>query len=474
MRRIPVLVAIVAPALSLLGTGCPPAPEVDTGLVPAEDCVLDAQHFELIDLQPAKIPTVFEVSWSTAEPSRGQVLFTAGDELWTTDLESETATEHHALLVGSPAQATVELRLVSRVGDELLCSDTFTETTPAPPPELPVLTVDADYASSEPHGWVSVPLGAGSTTIPTMVDSQGRYCWWWEDDGYFFYGDMAADGRSMLLLASGFGIDGVGTVLELGLDGEVLRDVDVPGAHNDLVETPDGSLYLLGRERYDAEVDGEQVSLTSDTVIELLPDGSQIELWSAREALWDSLYNVIEQKVRQGGPSPVDWSHGTTIAFDALGDRLLVALTGANVLVGIDRSSGGVDWVLGGDGSTLTNTGSAGQLVTVPHSIQAVAGGVLLYNQQQHRDGEVCGEATEVALDVASSSAELAWWGREPDCTSPDVMGSAHRLPDDNTLMAGGPLGRLSWLDPQGELVWRLSGDLGTIFGGASHVAAFH
>ncbi len=232
--------------------------------------------------------------------------------------------------------------------------------------------------------------------------------------------------------------------------------------------------YLLGHETYEADVDGESIAMVSDTVIALPVDGEPVEIWSARESLWDDLYPVILQMLEQGQERPLDWTHGTTIAFDERNDRLLVTLTKANSVVGINRLTGVTSWVLGGNASTLTVGVEQGTLVAVPHSIQALDGSVLLFNQQFDRDGEHCGEATEVALDVPDSSASLAWWGREPDCGAPDIMGSAYRMLDGGTLMAGGTLGRLSWLDTQGEQVWRLEAELGTTFGGTSHVADFH
>jgi hypothetical protein len=459
----------------ILVVGCEPAPgDSDTGPATEDGCVLDPGHFSQISVEPTAVPTVFEALWTTAEPALGQVSFGVGAERWTTALEESPGTEHRALLVGSPALSEVTVQLVSELDGQRRCSDTLLRETPAPPSELPVLTVDPDDASLEPGGWAFVPIGSVEGLRPVGLDPQGRYCWWWDGDGYYFYADVNQAGDGLLLLDSTVGADSLGRVLEVGFDGEIRREVEVQGAHNHLVGTPDGYVYILGREVYEAEVEGTLVELTSDTVIEVAPDDSQRTIWSAREELWEPLETLIASKVDQGRPPPVDWSHGTSLDYDPEADRLLVLLTGADTLVALDRGSAESAWILGGEAGTLDLGADVHRMVSIPHSVQALGpDGVLLYNQSVHREGEDCGEASELALDVALGQVSQPWTAREPDCGRPDILGSAHRTDDGLTLMAGGTLGRLSWFDEQGELVWRIQGELGTTFGGASHVARF-
>jgi len=468
MRLVPVLAAIVVASSLPLMTGCDPRVAADTGIVPDEGCLLDAEHFSAVSIEPTGVPTVFEARWSTAEAGWGHAIFSVDDAQWSTTVEGSAGTEHQALLVGSPALSDVQVRLVNDVDGELLCSGSYARSTPAPPPELPVLVLDDAYRGAGPQGWSLVPIGADVTSVPTMVDAQGRYCWWLQDDGYYFYADLAPDGRGFLLLDSPAQADGPGRVVDLGFDGELRDERFVDGAHNHLVKTPDGFIYVLGRESYEVEVEGETIAMVSDTVVELLPDGEQTVLWSARDTLYDSMYSMILQRVAQGGPGDLDWTHGTTLAYHEQSDRLVVVLTGANTVMGLDRSTGSMDWVLGGDVSTLAGSR---ELVSIPHSVHVYDDRVLVYNQRFVRDGQECGEATEITLDLDTSSAELTWFAREPDCGIPDILGSAYRTADGGTLMAGGTLGRLSWFDPSGELTWRLTGDLGTTFGGTTHVA---
>ncbi len=229
MRRSSALAASSALAMGMVGSGCPGDRTAETGLIPDQGCVVDPGHFVDVSIEPTLVPTVFDVAWTTAEPAVGHVLFTAGDALWNTTPDAQAELQHQALLVGSPALATVQVRLISQVDEELVCSDTFTRSTPAPPPELPVLTVNGDYAMSEPDGWALAPVGFDKVSIPALVDSQGRYCWWWQDEGYYFYADLARGGRSMLLLDSRYGLEVSGRLLEVGLDGTILDEREVPG-----------------------------------------------------------------------------------------------------------------------------------------------------------------------------------------------------------------------------------------------------
>ncbi len=468
MRFFAVQAAILA---IFAAAGCEKATFVDTGLAPDDGCSVDPEHFIGASIVSTGVATVLEARWTTDEPSVGRVIAEVEDVRWTTPPEVAPVTEHSLALVGSPARTDVRVRLVSDVDGELRCSQTFDVTTPAPPPELPELAVDPDYAGHEPSGWTLVPMGALDTSIPVAIDSLGRYCWWWQGDGYFFYTEIGPDG-GLLLLDSPATLEGDGRLLELGFDGTVQREVVVPTAHNQAVATPDGSVYLLGREHYSIEYDGEPVQMASDTVIELQPDGTQAQIWSARETVYDALWPMIEQQVLQGRAGVLDWSHGTSIAYNELHDQLQVVLTGSNSVLGLERSTGELAWVLGGEAATIDGSSELGGMVSVPHSVQALGDRVLLYNQRAFRDSRECGEAVEVALDLPSDSSELVWWAREPDCTSPDTMGSAYRMDDGTTLVAGGSLGRMGWFDDQGELVWRITGELGTTFGGASHVDA--
>ncbi len=469
--RISPLSALAAAAF----IGCRPGATLDTGLVPADGCELDPEHFQDVSIEPAPVPTVFYASWSTADPTVGHVVFSAGDEPWETAPSQQASTTHQALLVGSPADAEVRIRLVSAQDGVQRCSATVVMTTPSPPPELPVMSVDPDYRSVEPDGWALVPFGPSETSIPTLVDSQGRYCWWLEEGGYFFYAKPGHDGRTLLLLDSADGELEDGRLLEVGLDGQTIWERNVPSGHNDYTLLPDGSILVLGREVYDGTVDGRTLQMTSDTLIALQPDGGHAVVWTARETLWLALQETIEIiAATHHDDGPVDWTHGTGLFYDAETDRVLLSLTYAGVIVALERSTLETAWILGGDGGTLTPHEERGGTVSVPHSIQALDQRVLIYNQRMEREEQICGEATEVLLDLDAGTAETSWVGRAPDCGYPDIMGSAHRSFDGTTIVAGGTLGQLSWFDQHGELVWRLNGELGAAVGGAVQVPAFH
>ncbi len=467
-RHLPL--AIVATTL----LGCRDDPQLDTGLVPDDGCLLAPDHFLSVEIEPAEVPTVFHARWSTPQPSQGQVIFSAGDATWQTPLSEQVDTEHETLLVGSPADAEVQVRLISEADGVRRCSDTVTMTTPSPPPELPVMSRDPDHSVQEPQGWALAPFGPSESSIPTLVDSQGRYCWWLQEGGYFFYAAMAPGGQSLLLLDTPHGHLNDARLIEVGLDGQTRSERTIPSGHNDFALVPDGSVMVLGREVYDAYIDGQVLSMTSDTLIELQPDGSQEVVWTAREALWDDLERTISTIAANHDDGAMDWTHGTGLTYDPNTDRLLMSLTYAGVVVALERSTLETAWILGGDASTLEIHLEQGPAVAVPHSVQALDHRVLVYNQRLEREDETCGEATEVFLDLEHGTAETSWVGRAPDCASPDTMGSAHRALDGTTLVAAGTLGRISWFDDRGELIWRLTGELGAAVGGAEQVGGFY
>jgi len=464
--RTTLIALLITPVL----TACEPEPSMDTGLQPDGGCVLDLDHFQNVSIEPTDIPTVFEAVWTTTEPGRGRVAFAAGGGSWSTGWDQGELTEHRALLVGAPAQSEVLIRLVSEIDGEQRCSDHHQRSTPAPPAELPVLELDADYRDAEPGGWALVPVGTDGATIVALVDAHGRYCWWLDNDSYYFYADTTPAGDGLLLLDSSSYASGSGRVLEIGFDGQLRREVEVASAHNHLAQLPDGTVLILGREEYEAEIAGAPVLLHSDTVIALAPDGSQEQLWSAREDLLEQLTPMLESRVEQGQPEPIDWTHGTGLSYDPHHEQLLVVLTGTNAVVGLDLPGGELAWIMGGMAATVDGTHGT---IEVPHSVQALTESVLVFNQRAHSDDGECGEAVELGFDRDAMAVTEVWIGVEPDCSYPDVMGSAHRTADGGTLVAGGSLGRLSWFDHSGALVWRLHGELGTTFGGTSHVAAF-
>ncbi len=163
-----------------------------------------------------------------------------------------------------------------------------------------------------------------------------------------------------------------------------------------------------------------------------------------------------------------DYAHINSVVVDNDGN-LLASLRGTSNIVKIDRTTGQLEWILGGKANQFTFindpfTGPCGQ-----HTATWLANGNLLVfdNGQQCLPEDNRGFVTRVVeyqLDEENLTAELVWSYKQENQYSV-ALGSAQRLDNGNTLIAWGRRRRsddsilITEVNQQGEIVFEISTD---------------
>ncbi|MDP2310383.1 MAG: aryl-sulfate sulfotransferase [Pseudomonadota bacterium] len=428
-------------------------PDPVDGCVPGDGPAMD------VEASLTDIATVVRVTWNTAEPTQGAVHFTTATGPRQTSPSS--GTEHEVLLLGNRANTDVPFRVVTDESGLVSCGDERTITTGALPPELPDLTVllDPSY-DTEDRGYTVVPVIQQPNTFLVLLDSEAQYVWAWDDPegmyrGGLFNADVDLSRGGIYANEQAESAELPGAIRHVAFDGTLLDSVNVEGGHTDFVELPTGEMASLSWDI--REVDGGRY--LGDRIVEVDAAGASRTVWS----VWDHYTPDPDGGWAPGfyraDPEVMDWSHVNALAYDAGEDAYFLSMAFNQSVARVERSTGAMTWVIGGDG-----------LVESPHSVQPLGDSVLVFNRGSPTDPDSCSEATEIDI----TKRAVVWSYRSEPCLLVPFLGSALRLPNGNTLVDWSSAGQLDEVTHAGELVWRVSLDLGAAFGFADRVPSLY
>jgi hypothetical protein len=440
----------------------------DTALPDTDEPVVNTLTVDGVHIEPAAIVTVLNVRWDTAGPTRARVTasFTDG-----TVIVEETAedTAHAVQLVGIPALTKVRVHVEAL--DGVVGEDEAVTTTGASPPWVTDLTWSAEDAGAAEPGFTIVPaiLPTGSGVV--VLDGRGRAVWAWPTTEAAITAPLtrarlSLDGKYILSnTPSGF-VGTAGKIFRVPLDGSTTEEIGITEGHIDFVEYTPGGYTSIGWDL--REIDGRK--LMGDTIVERAPDGMERVVWN----VWDHFtpdLSKIYGNYYPPDPEVEDWSHINGLYYDADEDVYYLTMTYESTIVKIDRQTGEQLWSLtDGDIGDFTNPGGD-EFLELPHSVQPVDGGVLVFNRGTFGDeSEGCSFADEIALDEARWEASLAWHYGPDECLLVPYLGSAERLPGGNTLISWTTAGQLDEVTPEGVAAWRVNTAFGAAFGFATRV----
>jgi hypothetical protein len=434
--------------------------EAPAGETPAEDlgdCAAGDGPATAISAELTGVETVVRVTWETPGGADSRVVFETDTGERRTPLSSGET--HTALLVGNRAHTDVRWRVESTDASGTACGDWHTTPTGALPTGLPAAHLSEGTADDGP-GWVVAPIYTEDDAWVAILDAGGEYVWAWRSDGEkatsFFGAELADDGTGVLVNVSAQSEATPGPIYRIGFDGVLGEPLLVNGAHTDFVQLPDGRVGVLA---WEVRTYGTR-RLLGDTVVELDTTGATRTVWSVFDWFEPDLSQTYEQGWYPGDPTVEDWSHVNGLAYDAATDAWLLTLSFNQSVAHVDRATGDMTWLLADDAGDYTMTES---LVRYPHSVQAVDGGVLLFNRGDIYDPNACSEATQITLD--GDTATRAWTWTSERCLLVPFLGSAARLPDGRTAVDWTTAGQLDVVGADEALQWRLSLDLGGAFG---------
>ena len=461
-------VACAAPVGGQDDPAADPEPGGDSGLFEDTGCGDPAGLIQDVEVVPTGVATVFDVRWRTAAPTTGWlevadatggVRSTAGSPLPSTD--------HQHRLTGLAQLRAHDVRIHAEAAGMAACHGPVAVDTGALSPWLPPLI--SEQGAADAPGYRVVPVIGERSAVVAIVNGDGEYVWafehWIAAEGdpeglpIVFRAELAADGSGVVFNTQPGTPDGDGVLHRVDWGGVRGPTVRIPGGHTDFAQLPNGGLAML---TWPVEEHGGR-PLLGDRIVERSADGRMRTVWD----VFDTLEPDLSQSWSTGffdADHPVeDWSHVNSIHYDAEQDDYLVTITVNNGVARIDRQTGEVTWMLSETDGDFDLGGRA--LVSWPHSVQPVEGGLLVFNRRSPGDPGTCSSATEIGLDHDAGVATEAWSHATRDCRQVGFLGNSLRLPSGNTLTSWSVYGMMDEVTPEGEVVWSVGTGIGGAFG---------
>lgn len=394
------------------------------------------------------VPTVVEVRWQTAEPSRGFVQFNVvGEPVRETPLEPAATTEHSRTLLGLPVDSEVEFTVLDEAGPL------------GEPGRVSTGSVPASWASfsttGEPSWEGFMAFGvAGAMADLMIVDVQGRPVWWWTDgsaEAEVIRAFPSADGTGMYASVGGTVPGEAGTIVLTDWFAGTQRSVAVDDFSHDFVEREDGGLAALTYVHHD---DASGKDCLSEAVTEFDFDGASEHVWDA----WDSF---------SGRTATCDsyiegWTHANALDWDESRQRYTVGLRNLNTIITFDRATGEEVWSVGDFGSI--GFVDPAEAFVWQHQFELLDDDRLLVFDNGSSNASAS-RVVELSVDAEAGVAETVWSHAPEPALYVYALGDVRRLPSGNTLIDWSTAGRVEEVSPEGETVWRLDVEMGAGFG---------
>lgn len=440
------------PLLALLGCTTAPKPDADAADEPIDDTAdtddtgdtggLSDPNCAPLDItaEVTDVTTVVRVRWRTETPTVGRVEFGKTETYGLSTPPTEAGTEHEALLLGMTADTLVNFRVRT---DGETCSEASgnqTITTGSLPSGL--FPTRATGAASW-SGYQVLPLqGTGYAVV--IVDNEGHYVWYHqvEASGNLMRAFLSTDGKHVVLCHAG-PQDALqnGKIVKVSLDGADVTEIPFPYIDHDMVELPDGSIAAI-------VVDGQPEG-TADKIVELRPDGTTVEVWSAWDT-WDPDTLGIPERER-------NWTHANALDYDPATDDYYISLKTMQTLAKIDRATGTLEWSMNGLANQFAFAG--GEPVQMHHQFEVLDDTILFFENGNPDRGY--SRAVEVRVDEEARTAEEIWSYTSDPPLYVFAKGDVHRFDDGVTQVVWSSAGQIQNVTPEGEVVWQLDLDLG-------------
>ena len=135
----------------------------------------------------------------------------------------------------------------------------------------------------------------------------------------------------------------------------------------------------------------------------------------------------------------IEWLHGNSIEID-LDSNLIISNRRSSEILKIDRNSGDVIWYFGGPNNEFTITNDPFNGFSQQHDVRRISNGNILLFDNGNEHGTRISRVVEYELDEIEKIANLVWDFSHPEEYHGLAMGSAQRLPNNNTLINWGTI----------------------------------
>ena len=417
----------------------------------------DDGAFEIEAAVSEVIPTVVTVTWSVDldEIEDAYVEFGPDDGYGSVaPVDLSGGPPYEAVLLGSKPASDVRFRVVVEAGGEVTASSDHTETTGNVPADLPEMSVEAMGDVDEGY------LVTSTFAVPpaaVILDRDGDYVWWYEAPNADFQvgrAHMTADRQHVvfwgvnLALGGGESNEADQELIRVSLDGTEVDTRSVPDGHHDFTVMPDGGITYI---EYDVRDNVE-----GDRIVEVSPDGTETAIWS----VWDDF-----EYTGSTGPGTT-FSHFNAIDYYPDEDAFYISSLGLECLLKVDRASGELVWTMSGPYSDFTLSDGSTDLFERNHQFHRLDGSLLMFVNSDEQTN--CSDVREYSYEGDGGEVELLWSYTPDPSVFTFSLGDVSRLDSGNTLVTFSNQGQIDEVDDSGDVVWRLSAELGGAVGYAT------
>lgn len=299
-------------------------------------------------------PLAGRIDLTASVPVRVTIKVSDGFESWAIQFP-DLQTQHSVPLLGlKPGDVyTVTVSVTDQAGARTVLSPSLTATTGPLPSDFPTISVFyKNTARMEPGFTLMDKMRRFGTTgglYSIIVDNDGQVRWYSTVGGQDGTRQLP-NGRLLLIDSS-----------EMDLLGNIFtpRVLNVPGIllHHDMYPTSYGNFLSLTLEKVlvddfpTSEVDPaaptQSVEITSDAIVEFLPDGNVLNYWRLTNMI--DPHRIGYDSTKVGFPlfdSP-DWSHSNAVVYDPSDDSIIVSIRHQDAVIKFARGTGQLIWILG-------------------------------------------------------------------------------------------------------------------------------
>ncbi len=135
----------------------------------------------------------------------------------------------------------------------------------------------------------------------------------------------------------------------------------------------------------------------------------------------------------------IDWMHGNSIDID-YDNNLILSNRKSNEIIKIDRITGELIWIMGGPLNEFEIMNDSLNGVKSQHDVTRLDNGNLLVFDNGNNETHTASRVVEYQIDEANKTATLVWEFLNPYGYLSRAMGSAQRLPNENTFINWGTI----------------------------------
>lgn len=444
---------------------------------------------------PGAITGTGTVTFETDLGGEAHVMHSVDDgDTWIASASVDTSAGEIPV-IGLRVASTLKLKVMVTDGGETVESEPIEVETDPPPTGIAPFSLShwVPEDSCLDGGYVLFStLGQRGSNLG-IVDRDGKYVWAYDNDAAgTLIGRVrpGRDGASLLWnVADENRIDDVAYVSRMNLDGSGRIDTRTLNGHHDFVELPDEqTIAWLGYEFRDLDLsdlgESDPDPVAADVVYEG-PEGlsvaeDAVEVFNLFEpADWPYGITVSGPEMEKCPTVPdanagflpeyCEYSHANSIGYLPEDDAYLVMFRWLDALVKIDRSTGQLLWVFGGDHDMFTGNDADrfvhGHFSDAWKDDQGLVHVLIIDNHDADPgDPQEDSRYTEFVLDESAMTFERTWVYQSDKFES--LLGDIRRMPIDgcdHLLISFSAQGRVVEITRDGNIVWDIGLPLGNV-----------